>query len=115
MKFTVSLLLLGVLLGGPARAETPSEYVVVLHGMGRTRTSMALMAGHLRREGTASSAKATRGAACRWSGWPPSGWPPWSARVPAGARVHFVTHSLGGASWSANTCRPGLPQPGPGG
>lgn len=97
MKLTVSLLLLGSLLGGPARAETPSEYVVVLHGMGRTRHSMAMMAGHLRREGYGVICETYPGRrlpverlASEWLA------PLVRERVPAGARVHFVTHSLGG-------------------
>ena len=97
MKFTLPFLLLGFLLGGLARADTPAEYVVVLHGMGRTRLSMALMAGHLRREGYGVICETYPGRrlpverlASEWLA------PLVRQRVPPGARVHFVTHSLGG-------------------
>jgi triacylglycerol lipase len=73
------------------------ELVVVLHGMGRTRWSMARLAGALGREGyrvvnvSYPSRRAVESLAAEWL-------PAQLAAAHAGAapRVHFVTHSLGG-------------------
>jgi pimeloyl-ACP methyl ester carboxylesterase len=78
-------------------APAADDVVMLLHGMGRTRWSLALLERDLRRAGY-SVVNATY--PCRrldiarlsreWLA------PRVAAAVPPGGRVHFVTHSLGG-------------------
>lgn len=77
-----------------------ADTVVLLHGLGRTRCSMARLASELQRDGYRvlnlsypSRTKSLEALATEWL-------PEQLRRIPAGAgeagRVHFVTHSMGG-------------------
>ena len=93
----LAALLLSLCVAGLARAAPAAECVVTLHGLGRTRLSMALLASRLAEAGyavhnlgypsrsasieTLATVVGEGLAACRRDGRRP---------------VHFVTHSLGG-------------------
>lgn len=86
-------LVLALLAAAPARAA--EECVVLLHGLGRTANSMAVMAEALQAEGYATanvnypSRQATIGELV-------NGAVPRGVAGCEGTRVHFVTHSMGG-------------------
>lgn len=93
MKLFLWLLGLGCML---TRAPAAPDTVVLLHGLGRTSLSMARLAHGLEADGyhviNATYPSRTRPLeelAGRWL-------PDQLRRVPAGSRVHFVTHSMGG-------------------
>lgn len=78
----------------PASPALAQESVVLLHGLGRTRMSLALMAGALRGTGYRVVNAGYRSAAASIHGLAASTLPAAVAACGEG-RVHFVTHSMG--------------------
>lgn len=77
-------------------AEVPPDTVVLLHGLGRTRCSMAWLAHELRKDGyaviNASYPSRTQPIETLAAEWLPAQ----LRGVAPHSRVHFVTHSMGG-------------------
>ena len=82
--------------GAPAEEQAEPESVVLMHGLGRTRASMALLAERLARAGydvTNVDYDSRRGTLSQHAGILAV---EVSACCAAASRVHFVGHSLGG-------------------
>ena len=96
MKLFVLLLGFGAMLMAPAFASsTDAETVVLLHGLGRTRFSMARLACELERDGYRvinlsyrSRARSLEENATKWLHF--------QLQQVDAPRLHFVTHSMGG-------------------
>jgi triacylglycerol lipase len=99
-RLTALLVCAGTLASTAALAAPPQETVVLLHGLGRTRLSMAPLARALEREGyrvlNLSYPSRTQPLETLATTWLPAQLAKASRDLGEPERLHFVTHSMGG-------------------